>query len=462
MAQGAAQPLTRSQDRIPAVLIVDDEPQLVRTLRRMLEAEGFRVLEATDRAGVARELVHAPELILLDLQLGDVSGVDVIADIRQQCPDSAILVMTGYATIDSVVACMRAGAFDYLEKPFNGHLRVTQTLRRALEHRALCVRNRELEGELDRRSALEGIVFQSAAMHQTVQMVLDLSRNESNVLIQAESGTGKELIARAIHKTSLRREGPFVAVDCGALPEGIVESELFGYERGAFTGAVRATLGLFRSADGGTLFLDEIGELPLMLQSKLLRAIQEREVRPLGATAPVLVDVRIVAATNRKLEEEVQAGRFRSDLFYRLRVVSIELPPLRKRPEDIPLLALHFLKGVGRDSKVRGIEPAAIEALSSQPWKGNVRELENCIEAAVALAHGSYLSVADLRLNPGGIPAPRVLPPADMPLSLAAYERRCLEDALRVAEGDVRRAAALLGIGRSTLYRKLGEHDLLS
>jgi transcriptional regulator with PAS, ATPase and Fis domain len=251
-----------------------------------------------------------------------------------------------------------------------------------------------------------------------------------------------------------------VAVDCGALPEGIVESELFGYERGAFTGAVRAALGLFRRADGGTLFLDEIGELPLMLQSKLLRAIQEREVRPLGATDPVLVDVRIVAATNRELEEEVQAGRFRSDLFYRLRVVSIELPPLRSRPEDIPLLALHFLKRVARDSNVRGIEPAAIEALISQPWKGNVRELENCIEAAVALARGSYLSVADLRLNRDAVPAPSVVPPADMPLSLAAYERRCLEDALRVAEGDVRRAAALLGIGRSTLYRKLGEHDL--
>ncbi len=441
-------------------MIVDDDPQLVRTLRRMIEPEGFRVHEATDRAEVTAELVHDPELVLLDLQLGDVSGVDLIADIRQRCPDSEILVMTGYATIDSAVACMRAGAFDYLEKPFNGHLRVTQTLRRALEHRALCVRNRELEGELDRRSALEGIVFQSPAMHRVVQMVLDLAQNESNVLIQAESGTGKELIARAVHKTSRRREKPFVAVDCGTLPEGIVESELFGYESGAFTGAVRAALGLFRSADGGTLFLDEIGELPLLLQSKLLRVIQEREVRPLGATKPIPVDVRIVAATNRELEEEVRAGRFRSDLFYRLRVLSIQIPPLRDHPEDIPLLALHFLKGLRRDSKVRGIEPAAIEALISQPWKGNVRELENCIEGAVALARGPYLSALDLGLNPDAILAPQVTPPAEMPLSLAAYERRCLEDALHATGGDVRRAAVLLGIGRSTLYRKLSEHGM--
>ncbi len=420
MARGAAHALTSAQDRIPAVLVVDDEPQLVRTLRRMIEPEGFRVQEATDRAGVTAELVHDPELVLLDLQLGDVSGLDVIADIRQRCPDSEILVMTGYATIDSAVACMRAGAFDYLEKPFNGHLRVTQTLRRALEHRALRVRNRELEGELDRRSALERIVFQSPGMQRVGQMVLDLAPNESNVLIQAASGTGKELIARAIHKTSPRREGPFVAVDCGALPEGIVESELFGYEIGAFTGAVRDAPGLFRSADGGTLFLDEIGELPLLLQSKLLRTIQEREVRPLGATDPVPVDVRIVAATNRELEEEVRAGRFRSDLFYRLRVVSIQIPPLRERPEDIPLLALHFLKDVGRDSKVRGIEPAALEALISQPWKGNVRELENCIEGAVALAHGPYLSAADLGLNLDAIPPPSVTPPTEIPLSRAA------------------------------------------
>jgi len=460
MARGAAHALGSAEDRTPAVLIVDDEPELVRMLRRMIESEGFRVYEASDRSGVASETVHEPELVLLDLQLGDASGVDVIADIRQRSPDSVILVMTGFATIDSAVACMRAGAFDYLEKPFDDRVRVAQTLQRALEHRALRVRNRELEGELDRRSALEGIVFQSPAMQRVVQKVQDLEQNESNVLIQAESGTGKELIARAIHMTSPGREGPFVPVDCGALPGGIIESELFGYEAGAFTGAVRPALGLFRSADGGTLFLDEVGELPLLLQSKLLRVIQEREVRPLGATDPVPVDVRIVAASNRDLEQEVQAGRFRSDLFYRLRVVSIQLPPLRERPEDIPLLALHFLKKVRGSSPIRGMEPAAMEALTSQPWRGNVRELENCIEGSVALARGPYLSVADLGLNLDSIPVPRVTPPSEIPLSLAAYERRCLEDALSAVEGDVRRAAALLGIGRSTLYRKMGEHKL--
>lgn len=460
MAHEAAHVLAGTENRFPAVLIVDDEPKVVRFLRRMLQPEGFQVYEAEDRASVTPQLHQEPDLVLLDLKLGDASGIDVIAEIRQRCPDTAIIVMTGFATIDSAVTCMRAGAFDYLEKPFNDRLRVVQTLRRALEHRALRVRNRELEGELDRRSAVEGIVLQSPGMQRVVQMVLDLAQNESNVLIQADSGTGKELIARAIHRTSPRREGPFVPVDCGALPEGIVESELFGYEKGAFTGAVRSAPGLFRSADGGTLFLDEIGELPLLLQSKLLRVIQEREVRPLGAADAVPVDVRIVAATNRELEEEVRAGRFRSDLFYRLRVVFIQLPPLRERPEDIPLLALHFLKSVRRDSKIRSIEPEAIEALIAHPWDGNVRELENCIEAAAALARGPHLTVADLGLDRGSKSAPQIAPPEGIPLSLTAYERCCLEDALRVAEGDVRRAAALLGIGRSTLYRKMSEHGL--
>ncbi len=460
MAHAAAHVIVADENPAPAVLLVDDEPNLVRALRRMIEPEGFRVLEAGERAAINAQLRQEPELVLLDLLLGDESGVELLSEIRERCPDTEIIVMTGYATIDSAVACMRAGAFDYLEKPFGDRLRVVQTLRRALEHRALRVRNRELEGELDRRSAIEGIVIQSPGMHRVVQMVMDLAQNESNVLIQGESGTGKELIARAIHKTSPRHEGSFVPVDCGALPEGIVESELFGYEEGAFTGAVRAALGLFRSADGGTLFLDEIGELPLHLQAKLLRAIQEREVRPLGSPCAVPVDVRIVAATNRELEEEVRAGRFRSDLFYRLRVVSIQLPPLRERQEDIPVLALHFLKRSRRSSEIRGIEPEAIEALISYPWEGNVRELENCIEAAVALARGSHLTVADLRLKRSVARTVEASSLEGIPLSLTAYERRCLEDALRATGGDVRRAAALLGIGRSTLYRKMSEHGL--
>jgi two-component system response regulator HydG len=440
---------------LPAVAVADDDPALVRMLRRMLEPEGFAVAEAADAPGLRALLPAAPEVVLLDLRLGDASGAELIGEIREHSPDTEIVVMTGYASVDSAVACMRAGAFDYLEKPFGDRHRVVHTLRCALERRSLRVRNRELESELGRRSALERVVGQSPPMRRVIQTVRDLSRNESNVLIQAESGTGKELIARAIHETSPRSAGPFVPVDCGALPEGIVESELFGYEKGAFTGATRAAAGLFRTAHGGTLFLDEVGELPLALQSKLLRVIQEREVRPLGAGEAVAVDVRLVAATNRDLEVEVREGRFRSDLYYRLHVVALRLPPLRERPEDVPLLAAHFVERYAHGSHVGGLEPEALERLLSQRWDGNVRELENTIEAALALARGPRLTAADLRIGRADGEAPRVPAPEGIPLALDAWERACIEEALRRTGGDVRRAAELLGIGRSTLYRKL-------
>ena len=436
------------------VLVADDDVGLVRMLRRQLEPDGFEIDEATDARELCTRVAHQPDLVLLDLTLGGAPGTELIAEIRSGSPDSEIVVMTGYASVDSAVACIRAGAFDYLEKPFRDRHRVTQTLGRALEHRSLRVRNRELEVELVRRSTLERFVAQSLSMRRVVQMVRDLSRNVSNVLIEAESGTGKELIARALHEHSPRREGPFVAVDCGALPEGIFESELFGYEPGAFTGATHASEGLFRSASGGTLFLDEIGELPLLLQSKLLRAIQEREVRPLGSSEPIAVDVRMIAATNRELEAEVRAGRFRRDLFYRLRVISIALPPLRERPEDVPMLVSQCLDRCTPGSAVNGIEPEALEALLTCTWEGNVRELENTIEGAVALARGPRLSLADLRLNRTAAPITEP-PPDGLPLALPAWERACIDVALKRVGGDVRRAAELLGVGRSTLYRKL-------
>jgi DNA-binding NtrC family response regulator len=461
----------------PRVLIVDDEPELVRMLGRMLEPEGFEVLEASDPSEMSRKLELEPELVLLDLQLGDVSAIDLIGLVRHSSCDSELIVMTGYASVDSAVTCIRAGAFDYLEKPFERG-RVVQTLRRAVDQRALRVRDRDpepadapvqervqaprraqrAEGERS-QELLGGIVCQSQAMRRVVQTVLDLHANQSTVLIEAESGTGKELVARAIHDTSLRCDGPFVPLDCGALPEGIAEGELFGYERGAFTGAVRAAPGVFRSADGGTLFLDEVGELSPFLQAKLLRALQEREVRPLGADRAVSVDVRIVAATNRDLEDEVRRGRFRSDLYYRLRVVPLRLPPLRERPDDIPVLALHFLRRAAGE-RLQDIEAEALEALMSRPWLGNVRELENAIEAAAALARGPRLRAEDLGLGAARADAPQVTRPEGIGLSMQAYERACLEQALRHAEGDVRRAARLLGIGRSTLYRKLREHGL--
>ncbi|HXX48024.1 MAG TPA: sigma-54 dependent transcriptional regulator [Myxococcota bacterium] len=436
------------------VLVADDEPALVRGLRRQLERGGYAVLEAGDAGLVRAQLAHEPEVVLLDLRLGQASGLELLGELRERRPDTEIIVMTGYASIDSAVACMRAGAFDYLEKPFADPRRVTQTLERALERRRLRVRNRELEGELGRRSALERVIAQSASMRRVLQTVRDLAPNESNVLIEAESGTGKELVARAIHETSPRSGGPFVPVDCGALPEGMIEGELFGYLRGAFTGAVRDSDGLFRAAQGGTLFLDEVGELPLGVQAKLLRAIQEREVRPLGAVDARPIDVRLIAATNRDLAAEVRAARFRADLFYRLRVVALALPPLRERPEDVPVLASHFVERAARGTKVIGLEPEALERLIAHRWDGNVRELENTIEAAVALAQGPRITAADLRLS--SFDEPRAQLPGGIPLSLDAYERACLEEALRRCEGDVRAAARLLGIGRSTFYRKLG------
>jgi transcriptional regulator with PAS, ATPase and Fis domain len=295
-------------------------------------------------------------------------------------------------------------------------------------------------------------------MRRLVQTVRALSDSDSNVLIEAESGTGKELLARAIHDTSPRAAGPFVPVDCGALPEGIAEGELFGHERGAFTGAHRASPGLFRSANGGTLFLDEVGELSLVLQAKLLRALQQREVRPLGATAALAVDVRIVAATNRDLAADVRSGRFRADLFYRLRVVALSIPPLRERPEDIPALASRFLALASRGGRIQGFEPEVLEALAAHPWDGNVRELQNAIEAAAALARGPLIGLADLRLGDArpSRPAPR-----DLPLALSAWEAACLREVMSHAGGDVRRAARILGIGRSTLYRKLSQHGLV-
>ena len=450
----------------PRVLVADDERPIVRLLRRILTSEGYDVLEAYDRGEVLEQLAEHPELALLDLRLGDASGAELLQEIRSRCPDTEVVIVTGYATVDSAVECMRAGAFDYLSKPFEDSQRIAQTLRRAREHRRLRIRarelekGRELEGELGHRSVLKDIVGECPAMRRVMEKIRDLSRSESNVLIQAESGTGKELIARALHETSPRRKGPFLPLDCGAIPEGLLESELFGHERGAFTGADRKSAGLIRAAEGGTLFLDEVGELPPMAQAKLLRAIQEREIRPVGSTKPVIVDVRIVAATNRNLEEEVEARRFRADLYYRLRVVRFELPPLRDRPEDIPALAAYFVESYGSRSAVTGFEPKALEALLTHPWPGNVRELENRIEAAVALARGTRLTLEDLELEA----APRALPgppaPEGLPLSLRAYERACLNLALERAQGSVPRAAELLGIGRSTLYRKLREQGL--
>ena len=446
-----------------SVLLVDDEPLLLRALQRILRGDGHRIALAESAEQAEEALAGDPEVdvVVLDLLLGRHSGLELLERVKRERPELEVIVITGHASIESAVDCIRSGAFDYLEKPFDDVHRVRSTVRQAVERKRLVARNRELEAELRERVAPSELVGGSAVMRRLARTIQGLRRNESHVLLRGESGTGKELVARAIHAASPRAQGPFAPVDCGALPESIIESELFGHERGAFTGATAATAGLFRMAHGGTLFLDEIGEIPPSVQAKLLRALQEKEVRPVGGASAVPVDIRVICATHRDLERMVAEGRFRQDLFYRLDVVRIEIPPLRDRRDDIPLLVHHFLRKYrGAHSPVEGIEDEALQLLVEAEWPGNVRELENAIESALALARGPRIGAADL---PGGRRgAPRSASPVarDVPLSLASYERLALERVLAETGGDAPEAARRLGLGRSTLYRKLAKHGL--
>ncbi len=443
------------------VLLVDDEPLLLNSLRRILEGSGHRVALA-ESAEAAEPYLRDPNLdvILLDLQLGRTSGLDLLDRLMGDRPELEVIMMTGHGTIESAVGCIRRGAFDYLEKPFDDIHRIRTSVSQALERRRLVRRNRELEEELRERSTLPELIGNSPVMRALARTVHSLRHNESHVLLQGESGTGKELVASAIHGSSPRSSGPFVPVDCGALPESIIESELFGHQKGAFTGAVGSP-GLFRIADAGSLFLDEIGEIPPSVQAKLLRALQQKEVRPVGATHALPVDIRVISATHRDLVAMVDAGDFRMDLFYRLNVVRIEIPSLRQRREDIPLLAQHFLRKYrNENTRVEAMDDDALEILMECDWPGNVRELENTIESAMALATSERLRACDFASRRA---APRAVVQEvahNLPISLDSYERRVIERALAECDGDAFGAARLLGIGRSTMYRKLAKHGL--
>jgi two-component system response regulator HydG len=428
-----------------ALLLIGGSPEL----RERLVAELDRNWElwSPDRDE------RLPDAIALYLEGSGESELARLRDVRIEWPGTDVIALCERPSVAGAVACMRAGAGDYIDVARLGGGTLAAPLARVLEcrpPRAAIVPTAP--------GMLDGIVAVSPGMRRVVETVRALAESDSNVLIEAESGTGKELVARAVHDTSSRARAAFVPIDCGALPEGIAERELFGHERGAFTGAHRSAPGLFRSADGGTLFLDEVGELSPVLQAKLLRALQQREVRPLGSTAALPVDARIIAATNRDLGAEVRAGRFRADLFYRLRVVALSIPPLRERPEDVPALAGRFLASASRGGRIQGFEPEVIDALKARRWDGNVRELQNAIEAAAALSRGPLISLADLRL--GHARAPLRPAPRELPLALEAYEAECLREVLKHAGGDVAQAARILGIGRSTLYRKLARHEL--
>ena len=451
------------------ILVVDDERSMQEFLEIFLRREGYDVVTAGD---VDTAVVHLEtdeiDLVITDMQMPDKTGLDLLLAAREVSPETILIVVTAFGTTDSAISAMKEGAYDYLTKPFKvDELRIV--IEKALEKKVLSSENRRLRRELRSQSRGRNIIGHSAAMQQLYDLIAQVAETKTNVLVSGESGTGKELVARAIHEQSPRHDQPFVAINCGAIPENLLESELFGHMKGAFTGAVQTKAGLFEAASGGTLFLDEIGELSQPLQVKLLRALQERTIRRVGDTVDRKIDVRIVSATNRRLEDEVAAGRFREDVYYRLNVIQLELPPLRDRVEDIPLLAQHFIRvfaeELGKD--VEGMDAAAYEMLSGYAFPGNVRELENLIERAVALTHQPMIgcdllppSVTESR----EAPCVALIPEEGISLEalVSDYERSLLREALSITKGVKKKAARLLGVSfRSFRYRleKLGIED---
>jgi two-component system response regulator HydG len=437
------------------VLVVDDEPSNRLSLEKIFAKEGLRVLTA-DGARAALEVLraHRVHVVLTDLMMPGPSGVELLRAIKEVSPGTEVLLMTAYGSVETAVSAMREGAYDFVEKPLK-RATIVRSVRRALEHGSLVAENRALREELRALTDRE-IVGQSGALCRVLEVARQAAPSVANVLVLGESGTGKELIARYVHRHSPRSSGPFIAVNCAAIPETILEAELFGYERGAFTGASARRDGRFARAKSGTLFLDEVGELSPAVQVKLLRVLQESEFEPLGGTT-VKADVRLVAATNRELAREVEAGRFREDLYYRLNVIALTAPPLRARREDIPLLVDHFV-GVycakNRRSRLT-VSRDALAKLTGYHWPGNVRELENVMERAAVLCRGDQLTVDDL---PESISSADVAPDAltfSVGTPLAEVERRLIHETLKYTGNDKSLAAQLLGISARTIYRKL-------
>jgi two-component system response regulator AtoC len=454
----------------PRVLIVDDEPDVVANWARLLGRGDYSCITATDgERALALLDKERPEIVLTDLKMPRVDGMQVLTRALDLDPDVVVIMITGHGSVESAVEAMRAGAFDYLLKPLPSNDVLRLAVERAAERRRLVEENRRLREPLAPRAGFDHVVGKSPAMEMVFDLVRKAARSEANILIQGESGTGKELIARAIHAQSVRAAEVFVPVDCAALPDALLESELFGHERGAFTGADRTKPGMIEVADRGTLFLDEIGELPQALQSKLLRALQERQIRRVGGTKFVNVDIRLVSATNRDTAELVRKGEFRDDLFYRVNVITITLPPLRERAGDVALLAYHFLRRYGRNREhpLAGIEPEAVACLEAHAWPGNVRELQNVIERACALSDGPMIRVRDLpdHVRGRGRPAPAV-PGQDLPLAqareawLQAFAQGYLTDLLRRHGGNISQAAKTAGVDRKTLHRLLAKHGI--
>jgi two-component system response regulator GlrR len=453
------------------ILVVDDDPNIIELVKMRLESAGYDVTAAEkEEEAICAVKTEPVDLCLLDLMLENQDGISLMENVHSITPDVPAIILTAHGTIETAVEAMRKGAYSYLTKPFEPRDLLVQ-IERALEHRRLNSEIKRLKGLVEERFDFANIIARSAKMRSVLDVVSRIAKLDSTVHIQGESGTGKELIAKAIHLASDRKEQDFVALNCAALPESLLESELFGHEKGAFTGAVKTTKGLFTQAHSGTLFLDEIGDMPLATQSKLLRVLQERQFYPVGSQVPVGVDVRVIVATNKDLEEHVKKGLFRDDLFYRIHVIPIYLPPLRERKEDILPLAEHFLKKFSVQMKrdVRAIAPEALRKMMLHDWPGNVRELENAVEYAVAMTQkdtitDDYVLPAKLMLREEERPSTQA-PPSDetiKPLKDArdAFERDYLVQVLALTEGNVSQAAKLAGKYRADFYDLLKKHQL--
>jgi DNA-binding NtrC family response regulator len=444
------------------ILIIDDEEAILDSCTRVLQKSGYSV-QGTGNGidGVQLFRSHFFHVVLLDLRLPGLEGMEVLRIIKEENPETPVIIITGYASIDSAVETIKHGAFDYLTKPFSAEeLRVV--INKALKSRDMFFENISLRTELNDKSRFDMVVGKSPAMEKVFDIVRRVSATESTVLITGESGTGKELLAREIHKHSLRRETPFVVVDCGALVETLFESELFGHVKGSFTGAYETKHGRFEVANGGTIFLDEISNISMNIQAKLLRVIQEREVTRIGSTKPIKVDVRIIAATNENLSDLVRQGKFREDLFYRLSVVPIHIPPLRERKQDIHVLVEHFMaKYCHRVKKsVKKISPPVIKALSEYDWPGNIRELENTIERAVVLSPGNEIRMDDLIYHGIGTKFSLLHPEDGHYRPLEDVEMEYIAAVLKAHHGNKSQTAKVLGIDRKTLLSKIKKYAL--
>jgi two-component system response regulator AtoC len=420
--------------------------------------------------GVGRFEQEHPVVTLTDLRMPGMDGLEVLRTIRQIDPEALVILFTAFATVETAVEAVKEGAFDYIPKPFSAD-QLQLVIERALTQRRLLEENRRLREQLTDTYRFESIVGRSRPMVQVYDLIKKVASSEANILILGESGTGKELIARCIHANSPRAARAFVPVDCASLPEHLLESELFGHEKGAFTGAVTMRRGLFEEADGGTSFLDEVGDIPLQLQAKLLRVLQERQVRRVGGNRFIDVDVRVISATHQNLGDMVQEGRFREDLYYRLNVISLPLPPLRDRPGDIPILAYHFLRKYAAQSgkEIKGISPETLELLEAYPWAGNVRELQNVMERAVVLAEGEMVAPAELPANlrlPQKVPAAMVADHLSLKRAkrqwVEAFEREYLIALLKKHQGNISQAAKTAGVDRKTIHRLIKRYRIAS